>query len=695
MAKRGGEKDNGRSLPGLSRLTRESPQLFWGITAFVIIFGVFFVSLVPQSVRLEVGDVSSVNVKAPSEVIDDAATERLRQEKAETVSKVYDNDPKVLVDIRGQIAAFRKAIADTAADPDSSTQEVIQALRAYLADDASDGDIIATVAAGGTVLDQAFVKLDEVVSEPLTLGLKPENLDKAKNEIRDDLLRDPDIPNHVAVTLGSFVTKNLVPNMTYNEEESQRRLKEALDSVEPVRIRRGQFIVREGDVVTEDQMAILTKLGMVGTRIRFSSIAGSALMSLLVCALIVVYLRLEMPEALSGNKIGLVAAIVMLGVIAARGLATVSPLLVPAAGGAMLAATLFDRKFGVIVGCALTLVSGVITGFDLRLFPLGVAGSLAAALSVKQDWNRTNLLRAGFIVMGVQGTTYLILGLTGGVPLSDILIWKDTLMVLINGPLSAILAIGSLPLLEMAFGIITPIRLIELSSPEHPLLHRLLLEAPGTYHHSIMVGNLAEAAAMAIGADSLLARVGAYYHDIGKIKRPYFFTENQVPGMDNPHDKMTPTLSASVITAHVKDGLELAAEHNVPMVIREFIAEHHGTMLASYFYNKAAENQPKDSRTPEEWDFRYEGPRPGSKEVAMVMLADGVEAAVRSLSKPAPARIESVVRKIIRERLLDQQLDRSDLTLRELDTVADTFTRVLAGVFHTRIEYPDRPKQGS
>jgi membrane-associated HD superfamily phosphohydrolase len=160
----------------------------------VIIFGVFFVSLVPQSVRLEVGDVSSVNVKAPSEVIDDAATERLRQEKAETVSKVYDNDPKVLVDIRGQIAAFRKAIADTAADPDSSTQEVIQALRAYLADDASDGDIIATVAAGGTVLDQAFVKLDEVVSEPLTLGLKPENLDKAKNEIRDDLLRDPTSP---------------------------------------------------------------------------------------------------------------------------------------------------------------------------------------------------------------------------------------------------------------------------------------------------------------------------------------------------------------------------------------------------------------------------------------------------------------------------------------------------------------------
>ena len=533
------------------------------------------------------------------------------------------------------------------------------------------------------------------MSKALTPGLHPENLTKIRDEIRAALQRDDDIPDQLARVLGSFVSKNLKANMTLNQEESDRRLKEALAAVEPVRIRRGQFIVREGEEVTEDQIAILTKLGMIGSRVRFASIAGSALMSLLVCAIIVAYLRIELPKALSAKRIGLVAAVVMLSVLAARGLATVSPLLVPVAGGAMLAATLLDRKFGAFLGCALTLVSAVITGFDVRFFPLGVVGSLAAALSVKDDWNRTHLLKAGFVVSGVHGITYLVLGLTGGVPLSDLLAWKDTLMVLLNGPLSAILAIGSLPLFEAAFGIITPIRLIELSNPESPLLHRLLLEAPGTYHHSIMVGNLAEAAAMAIGADSLLARVGAYYHDIGKIKRPYFFSENQVAGMDNPHDKMTPTLSASVITSHVKDGLDLAIEYKVPEVLRPFITEHHGTMLASFFYSKAAESQSKDSRAPEEWDFRYEGPRPETKEVAMVMLADSIEAATRALSKPTPARIESVVRKMIRERLLDQQLDRSDLTLRELDTVADTFTRVLSGVFHTRIEYPDKNKQGS
>ena len=694
MAKRS-EKNGGNVFTGLLRLPKESPQLFWGMAAFIIVFAVFFVSLVPQQIRLKAGDVSPLNVKAAQEVIDDAATDRLKDERAQTVPKAVDNDVKILADTKIQIASLRKTISDIAAAPSASTQEIIKSLRLFLADDASDGDIIATVAANPQALDFACSRLDEAMSEVLTLGLKPENLVKTRDDIRAQLGRDDNIPAQLGRVLQSFVSKNLKANLVLNQEESDRRVKEAVAAVEPVRIRRGQFIVREGDVATQDQIAILTKLGMIGSRVRFSSIAGSALMSLLVCALIAIYLRLELPDALSPRRTGLVAAVVMLSVLAARGLATVSPLLVPAAGGAMLAATLFDRKFGAFFGSALTLVAGVITGFDVRFFPLGVAGSLAAALAVRPDWNRTHLLRAGFVVSGVQGVTYLVLGLTGGMPLSDLLIWKDTLMILANGPFSAILVVGSLPLFEAVFGIITPIRLIELSNPESPLLHRLLLEAPGTYHHSIMVGNLAEAAAMAIGADSLLARVGAYYHDIGKIKRPYFFSENQVVGMDNPHDKMTPTLSASVITSHVKDGVELAAEHKVPDVLRDFISEHHGTMLASFFYSKATESQSKDNRIPEEWDFRYEGPRPGTKEVAVVMLADGVEAATRSLSKPTPARIESVVRKIIRERLLDQQLDRSDLTLKELDAVADTFTRVLSGVFHTRIEYPEKAKQGS
>jgi putative nucleotidyltransferase with HDIG domain len=690
-----GERDGRNAWLRVSRLPKESPQLVWTVCAFILVLAVFFVSLVPQRIRLKAGEVSPLNVKAPQELIDDAATESLKEERAKTVSEVYDSDPRVLADTQAEVASFRKKLADIAGSASVSTQEIMRSVRPFLSDDVTDSDTIATVAASPQTLDAACSKLDEALTEALAQGLSPENLAKARDEVRTSISRDKDIPDQMGRVLMSFVAKNLKPNLTFNQEETDKRIREALAQVEPVRIRRGQFIVREGEVVTEDQVAMLARLGMIGSRVRFSAVAGSAAMSLLVCGLIATYLRIHHPDTLSPAKVGLLASVVMLSVLAIKGVGAVSPFLVPAAGGVMLAATLFDRKFGAFFGACLTLVAATVTGFEIRFLPLCLAGSLGAALAIKPDWNRAHLLRAGFIVSGVHALTYLTLGLTGAIPLSDVLVWRDTLLVLANGPISAILAVGSLPLFEAAFGIITPLRLIELSNPESPLLHRLLLEAPGTYYHSIMVGNLAEAAAMAIGADSLLARVGAYYHDVGKIKRPYFFAENQVPGMDNPHDKMSPTLSATVITSHVKDGLELAAEHKVPAVIRDFIAEHHGTMLASFFYSKAYEKETKDNRGPEEWDFRYEGPRPATKEVAVVMLADGVEAATRSLSKPTPARMESVVRKIIHERLLDQQLDRSELTLRELDTVAETFTRVLSGVFHTRIEYPEKPpKQG-
>ena len=200
----------------------------------------------------------------------------------------------------------------------------------------------------------------------------------------------------------------------------------------------------------------------------------------------------------------------------------------------MLSATLIDRRFGVFFGAGLALVSGVLTGFEVKYVALALTSGIAAALAVQKVWNRAQLFRAGVVVAIVSGITYTCLGLTGAMAMDEVSVWRELMLVLVNGPLSAVLAVGSLPIFETVFGILTPIRLLELSNPEHPLLHRLLLEAPGTYHHSIMVGNLAEAAAMAIGADSLLARVGAYYHDIGKIKRPYLFTENQVFDMENP-----------------------------------------------------------------------------------------------------------------------------------------------------------------
>ncbi|MDA8206881.1 MAG: HDIG domain-containing protein, partial [Thermaerobacter sp.] len=314
-------------------------------------------------------------------------------------------------------------------------------------------------------------------------------------------------------------------------------------------------------------------------------------------------------------------------------------------------------------------------------------GGIAGVFGTSRLSQRYDILWAGLLVGLVNLLALLGLDVMQGADLLQPQVWQYLGWAVVDGVFASILAMGSILLLEGPFGVITAMKLIELSNPNQPLLRKLLVEAPGTYHHSIMVGNLAEAGTEAVGGNSLLARVGAYYHDIGKSKRPYFFVDNQF-GAENPHNRLAPTLSAIIIASHVRDGVELAREYRVPEPIVNFIREHHGTTLIRFFYEKALDQD--NGEGVEESDFRYDGPRPQSKETAIVMLADASEATVRTLKNPSPQSIEQVVRRLIKERLEDGQLDEANLTLKELDIIARTFTRVLTGVFHQRIAYPDR-----
>ena len=253
----------------------------------------------------------------------------------------------------------------------------------------------------------------------------------------------------------------------------------------------------------------------------------------------------------------------------------------------------------------------------------------------------------------------------------------------INGFLSTVLTIGILPYLEDLFNKTTIIKLLELFNPNHPLLKKLIIEAHGTYHHSIILGNLAEGAAEAIGANSVLVRVGAAYHDIGKLKRPFFYVENQVG--ENPHEKLNPSLSVIVLQAHVKEGIDLGKKYKLPQKILDFIPMHHGTSLMNYFFHKAKELNPDVSGD----DFRYEGPKPNTKETAILMLADSVEAAVKSIKDINPIKIDNMVRNIVKDKLYDGQLDESELTMKEIETIIKTFVKILQGIYHTRIEYPE------
>jgi putative nucleotidyltransferase with HDIG domain len=292
-------------------------------------------------------------------------------------------------------------------------------------------------------------------------------------------------------------------------------------------------------------------------------------------------------------------------------------------------------------------------------------------------------VRAGIWVALANVATVITTGLIEEIEYRQIL--TDSLLGAVGGVGAAILAIGLLPYLEQSFRITTSENLLNLARPNHPLLQRLLLEAPGTYYHSILVGNLAETAADQIGADPVLSRVGAYYHDVGKIQRPFFFVENQA-NMENPHTKLSPSLSTMIITSHIRDGLEFCREFKLPEVIADIVGQHHGTSLVSYFYKQAAEGEHGECIIEE--DFRYEGPKPQTKEAALIMLADSCEAAVRAIGNPNVTRIENTVRRIINERLRDGQLNECDLTLRDLNMIGDIFIRVLCSTCHSRVEYP-------
>jgi cyclic-di-AMP phosphodiesterase PgpH len=361
-----------------------------------------------------------------------------------------------------------------------------------------------------------------------------------------------------------------------------------------------------------------------------------------------------------------------------------SKYLVPLAIASMLSTILYDEQVGLAITTSLAMLVGVLAGFKLDLaFVTFIAGTVGC-YSVRKVRQRHDFYRPMlFLCLAYAGSVYLIesIKLT---PIAQL--WPHLALAITNGFISPILTIGFLPLFETAFGITTDITLLELSDLNRPLLKRLALEAPGTYHHSIMIGTLAEDATESIEGNSLLARVGSYYHDIGKMLKPEYFVENQLDA-GNKHEKLTPTMSAIILEAHVKEGVELAIRNGLPKSIIEFITGHHGTGIMTYFYNKAKQDQDVNAEVDE---FRYPGPNPRTKEVAIVMLADSVEAASRTLDDPKPARIRGLVHRIFLDKMDSGLLENSELTLRDIVKIEDSFVRVLTAFFHRRVKYPEK-----
>jgi len=502
-------------------------------------------------------------------------------------------------------------------------------------------------------------------------------------------------PETLRVAVADLIEERMVPNVRLDQEATRAAQETAASEVKEVveEIARGAVIARRGDTLGQEQVI---KAGLESRAFEESRPLRSRLLRLLgvmlsVAVVLVVFVVASAklsPEGFSSNRRVASFACLALGAVAlGRVLALFgAPLLLsPACYVAMVAGLLFPAVMAVMGAAAVSVLIGIVARADFSLLMAISSGPVVAALLVSTAKRPADILRAGALAGLAQFVANVGMDLGGGIENVG-LVMNHGGWGLLSGIGSGLLVVASLSAMEF-LGITTQIGLLELTDQNQPVLRQLILRAPGTYHHSFIVGSLCEAAAEAIGANQLLARTAAYYHDIGKLTKPEYFTENQPPGRSR-HDRLTPAMSTLIITSHVKDGVDLAREYRLPRVIRDIIEQHHGTSRVEYFYRQALEaagGGPVDDEA-----FRYPGPRPRTRESGVVLIADTVEAASRSLEDPSPARIQSLVHDLIMDKLLDNQFDDCGLTLKDLKTIERTFVRVLTTMFHRRVRYPSK-----
>jgi len=544
-----------------------------------------------------------------------------------------------------------------------------------------------------SIRDSITSSVRDIMSKPI----RSEQVANYKNEIEKRIRENLSIPGSVLPTAVMIGRYSINENETLNSDLTQARVEQARSSIEPTRILQGQVIVQEGQIVDREVYRQLELVGMLTNQSSMKPIIGLFLFISLCMWLVHMQLaKWRTGEEERQRALVIVMIIFLLTVGGMKLTSLVSDnfdvtiaFLFPTALAPMLVRSLINERFAVLIAFLTAAIAGVVfqEGYSVVL-QMEIAlyilfGGLAGLYVIQGSEKRSHLLQTSMSVsiVNVVFIAFYLLMTQSDYGASELLFYG--IAAITSGLLSGALTIGLLPFFESAFGMLSAMKLIELSNPNHPLLKKILTETPGTYHHSVMVANLADAACESIGADGLLARVGCYYHDIGKTKRPGFFIENQM-SHTNPHDSLPPETSRDIILSHGTDGAKLLQKHKLPKEIIDIAEQHHGTSLLKYFYYKAKEN----GNQVKEEEYRYAGPKPQKKETAVISIADSVEAAVRSMKQPTSEKIQEIVQSIIKDKLHDGQFDECDLTLKELETIERVLCETLNGIFHSRIEYP-------
>ncbi|GAW30188.1 HD family phosphohydrolase [Carboxydocella sp. ULO1] len=674
---------------------------------FLAYFVVLSVNFLPDNINLKVGQVAPKNIFSPSSVVyvDEKATEARRQAAAATIVPVYDQNVTVASKLEEEVTGFFDQIRQARQQTQLNLTDKRLLVEKTLTIQVQDQEIEMLLTADDRTIDSLEQQALQLLRQAMTQGVPEDKLETEKERLRRQI-GDLGLKKPYRDLLVRLTANILRPNLIINQEETKRRINEARQAVPPVTksVLQNELIISKGERVTQETLEKLQAVGLMRPKSTWPVLLGIALMLALNFALTLAYLIYFRPDLYHNEKqlsllalIGLISLLIIRGFLALNfsdrpEINVLSAYMVPVAAASMLITVLLDSQLALLITLLLNWWLGVLSGFQLRFALVGLVSGIFAIYGLRRVTQRSDLVKTGLMHVALSAVA-MIISVCLVTDVSPSLTGVAIAYGVVNGVLSAVLAGGFLPLLESAFDLTSPMRLLEITNPNAPLLKELLMEAPGTYHHAIIVGNLAEAAADAIGADSLVCRAGAYYHDVGKIQRPGFFIENQMSGT-NPHERIAPSLSTLIITSHVKDGVELGRKYRLPQAVLDIIAQHHGTCLVSYFYHRAKEADRLE--TVQEEDYRYPGPKPQTREAAIVMLADSVEAAVRAKMQAGQLAglgpLEGFVRKIIKEKLTDGQLDESDLTLRDLEKIAQAFMKVLKGIVHARIEYPEELK---
>ena len=691
----------------------------------------------------QLGDISRDNIRAAEDfsVEDTLTTEKAKQEKRAAVLSVYDFNSKADEDIEKRVTTafslMRDALAKTKKpEPanDRLQQEFESILRVRLADNdfaaiqkkkfkkSLEDNLLELVLPfaqrevvvakedqlfkewGRKVLLRDINTKEEMVLEDYSRLIAVKDLQLLIRRESRKVLQRLQEPERSALLF--IATKLIEPNVTFNKQETENRRNAADAGVSPVsiKVKKGEIIIREGERINESALA---KLSGLKKRTEYSNITWTLIGYFIVTFILLYFVYQLTISNLKARSVafrdfvflcillGLFTLLLKLSIVSGRAFYSNSSLIplnayfyaIPFALVAIIVSVVLNTQLAAVASIVIAICSGLLIDNQVAFIIYPFVSCLLAAREVSECRERKTLIKAGLKV-GLCNTIIIVAFsiLRGSLLTAETVISIGLGMS--GGLLSGILATGIIPIIEIIFNYTTNIKLLELADLNQPALRELIISAPGTYHHSIIVGSLVEAAAEVTQANPLLSRVSAYYHDIGKIKKPLYFVENQKGG-ENKHDKLLPSMSSLILISHVKDGVEIAKRNRLGKSIQDIISQHHGTSI-NYFYQKAKELNVGSEHTVSEKDFRYPGPKPQTKEAGLVMLADAVEAASKTLTDPTPARIQGMVNRIITNIFTDGQLDECELTLKDIHLIAQSFIRILNGIFHARVEYPEK-----